>query len=445
MKDSSEYGFRIPEMLFPAEDVDLYKWSVVACDQFTSQPDYWQAVEKKVGTAPSTLRIMLPELYLEEADVDDRIVHMKQTMDAYVRDGVLERLEPGVMLTERHIRGKVRKGILLAIDLECYDYRIENKPLVRASEQTVLSRIPPRVKIRSGAALELPHVMLMIDDEDDGVIGPLHMERSSFEKLYEVDLMMDGGLCEGWFIRGEKALGAMTAAFANLPVRDGMLFCVGDGNHSLATAKTVWEQAKAGMTEEEREESPLRYALCEVINLRDRAVEFKPIHRVLFNVNPSTCAHFIAERLNEKGRDAKLIFGRWNAGTTAEDGAFVIPFRYKDGAGKIRIDSPAHPLALGEVQELFEEFVAEHKGSSIDYIHGDEAFGELAGQYDCIGFYFDALKKAEFFDLIARCGVLPKKAFSLGEAEEKRYYMEARALRDDADYTEEEERVENVD
>jgi len=445
MRNSAEYGFRIPEILFPAEDIDLYKWSVVACDQFTSQPDYWRSVEKKVGAAPSTLRIMLPEIYLEEEDVDDRIMRMKDTMEAYLKDGVLERLQPGVMLTERHIRGKIRKGILLAIDLECYDYKIENKPLIRATEQTVLSRIPPRVKIRNGAALELPHVMLMIDDEADEVIGPLHMERSSFEKLYEVDLMMDGGLVEGWFISSEKALDTMVAAFGKLAKRDGMLFCVGDGNHSLATAKTVWDQAKAEMSAEERAESPLRYALCEVINLRDRAVEFMPIHRVLFNVNPSTCAHYITERLNEKGREAKLIFGRWNASTKADDGAFVIPFQYKDGAGKIRIDSPSHPLALGEVQELFEEFVASHKGSSIDYIHGDEAFSELAKQYDCIGFYFDALEKAEFFDLIARCGVLPKKSFSLGEAEEKRYYMEGRALQNAPEYTEEEEQVENVE
>lgn len=431
MKKLSELGFCIPDIMMPAEDIDLQKWACVACDQFTSQPKYWQEVEKKVGSAPSTLHIILPEIYLEQPDVEDRISYLKQVMKDYVDGGVVERLKKGIVLTERFIAGKVRKGILLAVDLEQYDYKIENKPLIRATEQTVLTRIPPRVRIRRDAELEVPHIMLMIDDEEDSVIGPLHMQRDSFHKLYDVDLMMGGGNCEGWFIDNERVLDTMAEAISNLKKHDNMLFCVGDGNHSLATAKTIWDEVKQDLTPEQQQNSPLRYALCEVINLRDRAVEFMPIHRVLFNINPSACVNYIVERLQEKGAKAKLIFGRWNPDTKSDGMEMVVPFLYKDGAGKIVIEEPSHPLAVGEVQELFEDYIAQNKQSSIDYIHGDEAFMELSKQYDNIGFYFDALEKSEFFPLIVRCGVLPKKTFSLGEAEEKRYYMECRRLKED--------------
>lgn len=427
MREKKEQGFQIPRVLLPAENVNLAKWACVACDQFTSQPDYWKAVERFVGNAPSTLHITLPEIYLEDANVNEHIADMKETMREYLESGVLEELPKGVVLTERHIGGKVRKGILLAMDLEQYDYRIENKPMLRATEQTVLSRIPPRVQIRRGAAVELPHVMLLMDDEQDTVIGPLHAQRTALPKLYDFDLMMDGGRIEGWLVDSPKLLDGLVQAIGALPRRDNMLFCVGDGNHSLATAKTIWDEAKESLTPEERENHPLRYALCEIINLRDRAVEFMPIHRVLFGANPAGCAQFLVERMREKGTDAKLVFGRWRS-EIEHDGTYQIPFLYHDGAGRIIIENPKHPLAVGEIQEAFEDYIRENPSAKIDYIHGDEAFGELARQYDNIGFYFEALDKAEFFDLIVKCGVLPKKTFSLGEAEEKRYYLEGRLI-----------------
>lgn len=430
-------GFQIPRVLLPAENVNLLKWACVACDQFTSQPDYWKAVERYVGNAPSTLRITLPEVYLEGENVHDRIADMKETMHSYLESGVLSELPEGVVLTERHIGGKVRKGILLAMDLEQYDYRIENKPVLRATEQTVLERIPPRAQIRRGAVVELPHIMLLMDDESDSVIGPLHMQRNSLPKLYDFELMMDGGRVEGWLVESPKLISALCDAITNLPARDNMTFCVGDGNHSLATAKTIWEEAKANLTEAEQENHPLRYALCEVINLRDPAVEFMPIHRVLFGVNPAGCAQYIVERLRERGKKAKLVFGRWRAEIT-HDGTYQIPFLYHDGAGRIIIENPEHPLAVGEVQEIFEEYIAANPSAHIDYIHGDDAFAELSKQYDNIGFYFEAMDKSAFFDLIVKCGVLPKKTFSLGEAEEKRYYLEGRLL---APYAEEEPAV----
>ncbi len=428
MKDTEKLGFRIPEILVPAENINLRKWSCVACDQFTSQPEYWHDVEKMVGASASALHIILPEIYLDEEDVEEHIAHTNRVMRDYLADGVLEALPQGIMLTERHIGSKLRKGILLAMDLDQYDYDISKKPTIRATEQTVLSRIPPRVKIRRDAPVEMPHIMLMIDDPEDSVIGALHMQRNSLQKIYDFDLMMDGGRVEGWLADGEKQIDAVTDAIAALPRHDNMLYCVGDGNHSLATAKAIWDEAKQGLTEEEKQGHPLRFALCEVINLRDRAVEFMPIHRVFFNVNPSNCAQFIVERLKAKGRSAKLMFGRWHADTHAEEGTFVIPFLYRDGAGKIIIERPEHPLAVGEVQDIFDEYLELNRGAAIDYIHGDEAFLELAKAYDNIGFYFEALQKADFFDMIVQCGVLPKKTFSLGEAEQKRYYMECRLL-----------------
>ncbi len=435
MRDASPLGFTIPQILIPVEGVNMSKWSCVACDQFTSQPEYWEAVERFVGSADSSLHIILPELYLHDNDVEDRILHCKSVMEDYLQSGVMELLPPGIMLTERHIGNRVRKGILLAMDLEQYDYRIENKPLIRATEQTVLSRIPPRVKIRDGAPFEMPHVMLLMDDERDAVIGPLHAQRDGLKKIYDFDLMMGSGRIEGWLADDPALINSAIDAISRLHRHDNMLFCVGDGNHSLATAKTIWEEEKQHIPPHQRANHPLRYALCEIINLRDIAVEFMPIHRVIFGVNPTACAQFIVETLRERGVDAKLIFGRWRSETTDEDGKMQIPILYKDGAGRIVLENPEHVLAVGEVQDIFEKFVAKTPGAHIDYIHGDEAFMELATGYDCIGFYFPSLRKSTFFDLIIKCGVLPKKTFSLGEAEQKRYYLECRMLECMADET----------
>lgn len=442
MKDTKEWGYVIPQVLLPAQDVSMEKWACVACDQFTSQPEYWQKVEKFVGNAPSTLHMVLPEVYLESDNVAQCIDDLKTEMHEYLNQGIMGLLPEGIVLTERHLGNKLRKGILLAMDLEQYDFKIENKPMIRATEQTVLSRIPPRMKIRSGAEIELPHIMLLMDDPQDSVIGPLHIQRTSLKKLYDFDLMMGGGRIEGWLVDESKLINGVNEAIAGLADRDNMLFCVGDGNHSLATAKAVWDEVKQDLSEEQRENHPLRFALCEIINLRDKAVEFMPIHRVLFGVNPSGCVQFVVERLRERGRNAKLVFGRWRT-EIEHDGTYQIPFLYHDGAGRIIIENPQHPLAVGEVQEIFEEYVAQNSQSCIDYIHGDEAFLALAKEYDNLGFYFEPMEKSEFFDLVIACGVLPKKTFSLGEAEQKRYYLEGRLLTDD--FEEEQPEMEKIE
>ena len=444
MADTRALGFVVPEILIPAGDVNLKKWSVVACDQFTSEPEYWQEVEKQVGNSASALHIMLPEIYLNDENVEDNIAHMNKVMQEYIDDGVLVALPPGIMLVERHIGQKVRKGVMLAMDLEQYDFNIDAQPMIRPSEETVLARLPARIKIRNGAVIEMPHIILLIDDPQDAVIGNLHMQRGSLKKIYDFELMMDGGRVEGWLATERKRIREIAFSLAELPRRDNMLYCVGDGNHSLATAKKIWDDAKQYIPESEQLNHPLRYALCEIINLRDRAVEFMPIHRMISGVNPSNCAQFVVERLKGKGRDARLIFGRWNAATKSDtdEGAFVIPFLYQNGAGKIIIKNPQHPLAVGEVQDIFEDYVQQNSSASIDYIHGDDSFTQLSKRYDSIGFYFDAIKKEDFFDLVAECGVLPKKSFSIGEAEQKRYYMECRLLTY-ADYEESNERADN--
>lgn len=425
--DFEKVGVGIPQLLLPNVNVNMKKWSVIACDQHTSQPEYWGQVERLVGNAPSALHIILPEVYLEQEGLADNIGRIKSGMQEYIEKGVLEQLPPGVMLVERTMGGSVRKGLVMLVDLEKYEYQADKKPLVRATEKTLLERIPPRITIRQGAMLETSHVMILMDDETDSVIGPLYRLKESFEKMYDFDLMMDGGKIKGYFIQNEELLLNMLSAMEQLPVRDGMRFCVGDGNHSLATAKTVWELQKEQLPEEERAGHPLRYALCEFVNLQDPGISFMPIHRVLFNVNPTQCLSEIVERLNKKGLQAKIIFGRWRGGAEAA-ASNELPFLYRDGAGRIVLEKRSHALMVGEFQDVLDEYMLENPSAAIDYIHGQEEFEAFARDYDNLGLYFPSVSKDQFFDTVVSCGVLPKKSFSMGEAEEKRYYTECRLL-----------------
>jgi len=425
--DAQKVGVGIPEILLPSLNVNMKKWSVIACDQFTSQPDYWTAVEKLVGNAPSILHMILPEVYLNEEGLPGNIENIKTVMNDYLAKGVLEQLPRGIMLTERVVGGIVRKGLVMTVDLESYDYRAEKKPLIRATEKTLLERIPPRVTIRQQAPLETSHVMILMDDVSDKVIGPLYKERENLEKMYDFDLMMDGGKLRGYFVEDEALVSGVVSAMASLPVRDGMRFCVGDGNHSLAAAKTVWDLAKEDLSEEERENHPLRYALCEFVNIHDEGIQFMPIHRVLFKVNPPACVHYIADKLNKRGAGAKILFGRWRGGAEAHKGC-EIPFLYREGAGRIIVENKKHPQLLEEVQDILDEYLKENTATGIDYIHGQDAFEEMARAYDNLGLYFPGIGKEQFFSTLTECGVLPKKSFSMGEAEQKRYYVECRMI-----------------
>ena len=443
MKNQGKLGIEVPEILIPDEKVNMRKWSVVACDQFTTNQRYWNEVERMVGNSPSTLHIMLPEIYLEDADVSQRISRAKEVMRSYLDDSVLNLLPRGFVLVERYIDGKPRKGLMVAIDLEEYDYDLESRPRIRATEETLLERIPPRIAIRKNADVEMPHVLVLMDDKEKQVIEPLYQCKDRFPKLYDFELMQNGGRVAGYFVDDEASIEGVLEAISQLELHDGMRFCVGDGNHSLATAKTVWEEAKETLSPEELETSPLRYALVELLNLHDDALTLKPIHRVISKVNSAQCIQYVADQLNRAGLDARLVFSRRKPSMQMSSAPQTVFFTSKDSAGRIEIHNPVHPMVVGEIQPVLEKY-AEKNNCRLEYIHGDEELEELAGEYDTLGFYMPAMEKDTFFDTVIECGVLPKKSFSLGEANEKRYYLECRLLTQAEEIVEDEEAEEPI-
>jgi len=424
LSKARQLGIEIPTLYLPAPGIDLGRWAIVACDQFTSQPDYWQAAESIVADAPSTLRLVLPEIYLEspgETPVADRVTLINQTMAAYLDQKTLVPLQPGCMLIDRQTKlHRSRKGLLLAIDLEHYDFKPGNRELTRATEGTVLDRIPPRQAIRQDALLELPHVQLLIDDPGRTVIEPLFAAVAQAEPLYATDLMLEGGSVRGWSIPAEsEALGVAIDALGKLPsLRDyGLLFAVGDGNHSLATAKAHWNSLKGSVAPDH----PARFALVEVINIHDQGLDFEPIHRAIFNVDFELFLSH-AERYF-----AKLAAAKPEAGAQATVTHRVPVF----GPGRstdLLITLGAKDLLVGAVQAMLDNLVERHPEARLDYIHGDEVVCNLAA-VGAVGLLLPALDKADFFGIIARDGILPRKTFSMGEAFEKRYYFESRRIR----------------
>ncbi|MBR4079244.1 MAG: DUF1015 domain-containing protein [Christensenellaceae bacterium] len=427
MATSKNTGLAIPKILIPDEKVNMKKWAIIACDQYTSDRRYWEEVERTVGNSPSTLRMMLPEAYLELPDKQERIADTRETMYDYIEAGILKELPEGFILVERMIGGVPRKGLMVLVDLEEYEFDIAKKPLIRPTEQTVRDRIPPRMQIRMDAAVEMPHILAMIDDPDHTVIEPVWEKRHQLKKLYDFDLMMNGGKITGYFVDSYDMINGIMNAMAALPTHDGMKICVGDGNHSLATAKEIWNRAKMSLSEAELAVSPLRYALVELINLQDPALSILPIYRALFNVNPSNCIQYIVEKLNARGLGARLIFSRRKISPETMD-PNTIYFESKDSMGRIELSRISGHLMLEDLQIVLEQFEKDHPASKLDYIHGDDTINELKTQYNTLCFILPALSKRRFMDTIVENGVLPKKCFSLGEADEKRFYLECRLL-----------------
>ena len=417
---------------FPADILlpqvsEMEKWPVVACDQFTSQPEYWENAEKIVGDAPSALRLVLPEAYLNSAEVNRRIAAINASMERYLADGVFKTLPDSLIYLERtQSDGRVRHGLLGCIDLEQYDFTPGSGALIRATEGTVLERIPPRVRVREHAPLELPHVMLLIDDPKGTVIEPLAGETGRMETLYDTELMLGGGHVKGWRLTDEQmsraaaSLNALKSPEA-MAEKYGMagaaplLFAVGDGNHSLATAKACYEKLKKETPEAQWASLPARYALVEVVNLHDDALTFEPIHRVLFHVD---------------GQDLWAAFRAFypaahtgaGAGHTVEvcgqglDGAWTVP-------------APSAQLAVGTLQAFLDDYCKRRPEVEIDYIHGDDVVRKLGGQPGNLGFLLPPMGKDQLFRTVMADGVLPRKTFSMGEAQDKRYYLEARKIR----------------
>ncbi|WP_040198360.1 DUF1015 domain-containing protein [Candidatus Soleaferrea massiliensis] len=420
-------AFEAADILLPKQPADMEKWSVVACDQFTSQPEYWQEVKENVGGSRSTYHMILPEAYLlEETDTERMIDGINGNMQRYLADDTFELLADSLIYVERTLPdGKIRHGLMGAVDLEAYNYLPGSQSLIRATEGTVLERIPPRVKIRRHAPLELPHIMLLIDDEEDAVIGSLASKREQFGKVYDFDMMMGGGHIRGYRL-DEGAKRAVFQSLEKLADQDAfdqkygvqdkgvLLFAVGDGNHSLATAKECFEQLKKTMPKEQWENHPARYALVEVVNVHDDALEFEPIHRVVFDVD--------AEKMMEAMRGYYRVSDERCDGQRIE----VVENGKKYS---IWIQNPSSNLPVGSLQNFIDAYTKAH-GGSCDYIHGEDVVETLCKKPQTIGFLLPGMQKSQLFETVVLDGVLPRKTFSMGHAPDKRYYLECRKITD---------------
>lgn len=391
------------DILLP-RNADFEKWAVVACDQFTSQPKYWQELDSFVGDKPSTLRLIYPEVYLGEQNGDERIAKIHKTMAKYVADGVLQEHKNTFVLVKRTTAfGNTRLGLVAGLDLEDYCFTHPSHAQVRSTEDVVLDRIPPRLKIREGAPLELPHVILLIDDQKRCVLEKLAAKANDI--LYDFELNMNGGHLTGFKIAANEALELFDAyAQDKLAVGDDFLFAVGDGNHSLATAQAYWNEIKQTLSEEERKTHPARFALCEIENLYDEGIVFEPIHRFVFGADEG-----LLEALKTIGGDGRIK-------------AFL--------NGKVvEISVPQNCAeAISAVQRTVEQYVAGHKGSKVDYIHGEDNLMQIASANEGVALIMPSLKKDELFSYVSAYGTLCKKTFSMGEAQEKRYYVEAKRI-----------------
>ena len=395
------------------------KWGVVACDQYTSQPEYWEDIAQRVGQEPSTLFMILPEVYLGTQRQQIFEEQGPRQMERYLTDGTLVPLDPGMIYVRRTLAQGVRHGLMLALDMDCYDYNPGASSLIRATEKTIVERIPPRIRVRERSPLEVPHVMVLIDDEKDSVLGPLKAKYEALPLAYDTQLLAGGGHLEGRLVRDEISLFEIAHALEGLLAGENpLLFAVGDGNHSLATAKVCWENIKAGLTDEERLEHPARYALVEVVNLHDPALTFEPIHRVIFHTQPEHFMDRLMSELSRQGITAQLV-------PPAKDCAAVFVEAGKEMG--LTLDIPESQLPLTVLQPAMDAIMA---GDEImDFIHGDEVVRELAGEGDCLGILIPALNKSALFPTVLSRGVLPRKSFSMGEAHEKRYYFECRCIR----------------
>lgn len=396
-----KYHFNKADILLPKSDFESF--AVIACDQFTSEPQYWEDVKKKVEGKNSALNIILPEIYLND-NKEQRIDTINENMKNYLENGVFDEHKNSMIYVERESNNTVRKGIVGVIDLEDYDYKKGSHSLIRATEQTVIERIPPRVQIRKEALLELPHILLLFDDEKKTVIEPLSNNKADFEKAYDFELMKDGGHIEGYFLSDDAIKNVQDALEALISDSDDkLLFAVGDGNHSLATAKECYNQSK----------NPLaRYALVEIVNIHDASIEFEPIYRVLFNVDTKDFLdNFVKaqENVSSDTQHSFEYFSNTDCGTLSVNASSKLP--------------------VGTLQGFIDEYLKEHSEVSVDYIHGEEVVKSLCTKDNTLGFIFEGMQKNELFDAVKQDGSLPRKTFSMGHATDKRYYIEARKIK----------------
>ncbi len=398
---------KAPHILLPRQGVDMSKYSVIACDQYTSNLDYWDSLKAEIGNSVSTFNMIYPEAYLETTNNNEYIEDINKNISRYLNNGDLKDIGECFILVERVTSYGVRRlGLVLSIDLEDYSYEKGTKAYIRASEATIVERIPPRLKIRKDSPIELPHVLVLFDDPKKEIVESLYSQRDKLEKVYDFELNKNGGHIRGYIvIDTEKVI----RQFDNLFLRNnnGLLFIVGDGNHSLATAKAHWDLVKQNLSEKEKETHPARFALVEANNLYDEGIIFEPIHRVLFNVDKEF-----------KNELKKVCSGEFKS------------FIYTSENGKEELLLPKNaPMAYYQVQTFLDKYLAEHKDSKIDFIHDeDELLAVTDKNPGSVAIAMPALTKEDLFDYLATGKVLPRKSFSMGHANEKRYYLEAKKI-----------------
>lgn len=405
----------VPRVLLPRKDIDMQKWAVVACDQFTSEPKYWEELKEFTEGVPSALNVIFPEVYLGKNDAET-IKNINKNMKEYLDSGVWQDIGECFILVERSTPFTERRlGLVAAVDLEDYSFVREDKALIRATEGTVVSRIPPRVKIRENAPVELPHIMLLIDDRKKEVIEEIYANRDKLEKVYDFDLNMKGGHLRGWKITDTKnVIDKLNGLIKPEAIKERygecdevMLYAVGDGNHSLATAKACWNNIKKDLSEEEKENHPARFAMVEIENLHDDGLAFEPIHRAVFNVGMD----FLNGLFDVCG------------------GEYYCKVITDVGEQPLQLPSNA-AVAVKTVQDYIDEYIVKHPEVTVDYVHGEDSLKSVVNESEnCVGITLPPLNKNDLFDYVLKVGAFPRKTFSMGEAVEKRYYVEARKIK----------------
>ena len=433
-----ELGVCVPNVLLPKDGFD--KWSVVACDQYTSQKEYWQEVEQIVGDSPSAFNIILPEVYLETPEAEMHAKNIRPSMDKYLKEVLVEQGE-GFVYLERNLGDKVRKGLVVALDLEQYDYRPTSTTLIRATEGTIIERVIPRLKIRRDASVEISHILVLIDDENCDIVEGLSEEKQNLKKLYSTKLMQNGGSIEGYQVADEtrlekiyeglKALVDTKRQDERYGAKNPMLFAMGDGNHSFATAQAYWNEIKGELTEQERKTHPARYALVELVNIHETALNFEPIHRAVFSLDAQGAIDFILGHYKKMGKEAsieKVSNSEVMMDAVLNDKSAHVIGVINNGVNYVmKIDLSAAQIAVAALDNALDIYVKENNVKE-DYIHGEDVTIEIGKERDNIGFILPWMDKNTFFKAVVQDGALPRKTFSLGHANEKRYYMEAKRI-----------------
>ncbi len=425
-----EIALHVPALLLPRPGISLRAWSVIACDQYTSQPEYWEETRRLVGDAPSTLDLVLPEAHLGKGDREGAIERINRRMAQYLRDGTLVEHPPGLMLVERHLhRAAPRRGLVVALDLERFDFRDGARELIRSTEGTDPARLPARMAVRRHASLETPHILVLIDDPEGTVIEQL--SRLDLPLAYDFELMQEGGHLQGRWVNQQKPIADTAARLAALVRGDPpMLYAMGDGNHSFAAARGIWEESKA--RELAGPDQPGRFALVELVNIHDPALEFEPIHRLLYGIAPQALLRAMAGHFADQDFQHRTFANEddWRRAwhPDAPSRTHGLPYRTATTFGVVTVSNPALTLETATLHAFLDPFLAQHDAASVDYIHGEAALAELCRAEERIGFVLPAMDKHDLFASVVEHGATPRKTFSLGEADEKRFYLECRRI-----------------